>query len=194
MSATLLTLAIASVGAGCNSDTPSKGGGNNTPKMIASSSGAALMVYDDPYMAGTPQAGMPNPIAKTATGSAAAFDMGSNTMKLTLSVAGLPANRAFGSHLHKLDCGDMKAGGHYENNPWPDASTATDPTYANPMNEAWLDFTTDASGKGTAETTVSWIPRAGGAKAIIVHDMKTATSPMGGAAGAKLACLPITGF
>src|SRR5205814_6485274 len=60
ISATLLALLVASVGAGCNSDTPSSNGGTGgtTPKMIASSSGSALTVYHDPYM-GTNMAGMP---------------------------------------------------------------------------------------------------------------------------------------
>jgi superoxide dismutase, Cu-Zn family len=182
----LFVLLAASAGISCKSDTPS-----STSKMIASSSGAMWTVYDNPY-----GNGMPNPITSTITGTATAWDVGGK-MRLQLVVSGLPPNRAFGSHLHKLACDDAtKAGGHYENNMWPDSSTASDPSYANPTNEAWLDFTADGTGKATPppETIVDWIPRAGGAKAIIIHDMKTQTSPMGGVAGAKLACLPITGF
>jgi Cu-Zn family superoxide dismutase len=69
--------------------------------------------------------------------------------------------------------------------PFPDGGSATDPTYANSANEAWLDFTTDASGAGSAEVTVAWRPRSGGANAIIVHALATME---GGVAGARLAC------
>ena len=156
-------------------------------KMIGSSAGAAWVVYPDPY-AGTPMAGAPNPISTTITGTVTAWDMGGK-LRLQLVVSGLPPARAFGSHLHKLACDDTKAGGHYEDNMWPAGSNANDPTYANKDNEAWLDFTTDDTGKASPETTQNWLPRAGQAKSIIIHHM--ATLP-GGVAGAKLACLPIT--
>jgi Cu-Zn family superoxide dismutase len=54
------------------------------------------------------------------------------------------------------------------------------------MNEVWLDFVTDAMGGATKETTVGFVPRAGEAKAVMIHDMTTMT---GGVAGAKLACI-----
>jgi Cu-Zn family superoxide dismutase len=82
-------------------------------------------------------------------------------------------------------CDNNKAGGHYQHNPFPDGGSATDPTHANSTNEAWLDFTTNASGAGSAEATVNWRPRAGEANAVIIHDMRTGD---GGVAGAKLAC------
>lgn len=71
--------------------------------------------------------------------------------------------------------------------PFPDGGSATDPTYANPANEAWLDFTTDANGAASSETTVPWRPRAG-ARAVIVHALQTME---GGVAGARLACTNI---
>jgi Cu-Zn family superoxide dismutase len=177
---------LASVTVGCNSSSDSGG------KVIAMSSGA-WVVYDMPYAGMTGVAGvdpmMANPIdSKTVAGSATAWDMGGK-MKLQLTVSGLPAGRGFGAHLHKLACNDTKAGGHYENNMWPADSSANDPTYANKDNEAWLDFTTDSSGKASPETTVAWLPRSGAAKSIIVHHKITES---GGVAGAKLACLPIT--
>jgi Cu-Zn family superoxide dismutase len=148
---------------------------------LASSTGA-WVVYDEPYGDG----GAANPITMTIMGSAEAFAVTKGGMQLTLSVTGLPPNRAFGSHLHKLACNNNKAGGHYQNMPFPDGGSANDPTFANAANEAWLDFTTDATGAGSATTTVLWQPRAGEANAIMLHDMKTAD---GGVAGAKLACL-----
>jgi Cu-Zn family superoxide dismutase len=83
----------------------------------------------------------------------------------------------------------MLAGGHYQDKPAAAAdAAATDPAFGNPMNEVWLDFTTDAAGKGMAERTVDFRIRPGEAKAIAVHAMMTGA---GGVAGAKLACLNI---
>jgi Cu-Zn family superoxide dismutase len=107
-------------------------------------------------------------------------------MEVMLMVSGLPPNRPFGSHIHKLPCDDpSKAGGHYQNNPAPDGG-ANNPMYGNPTNEVWLDFTTDAMGSAMSTAKVEWIPRAGEAKAIVIHDMLTMD---GGTAGAKLACI-----
>jgi Cu-Zn family superoxide dismutase len=138
-------------------------------------------IYRDPYGDG----GSTNPIATTMKASAEAFSSGSQ-MRVKLTVSGLPASRPFGSHLHKLACTDTKAGGHYQNMPFPADGSATDPMYANDMNEVWLDFVTDANGAATVEAIVNFIPRAGEAKAIMIHDMKTMS---GGVAGAKLACI-----
>jgi superoxide dismutase, Cu-Zn family len=159
------------------------------PEMIASSEGARLMVYADPYA--PDNAGAPNPIPPAANAAAHAFDIGGQ-LRIQLAVAGFPADRTFGSHLHRLECLDpSKAGGHYQHMPFPEGGMATDPEYANAMNEAWLDFTTDADGEAVSDLTLDWLPRSGEAKAIIIHDMR---SGVGGVSGPKLACLPITGF
>jgi hypothetical protein len=185
MNSTVLATGIAllSLAAlGCGSDDKSSGG-----EMLASSNNSAVFRYLEPY---TPDL-TPNPIPNTASAEAQAFD-DDGQLRIELSVAGFPATRKFGAHLHKLTCEDtLKAGGHYQNMPFPAGGMATDPTYANPTNEAWLDFTTDAAGEGEKVLTVDWIPRAGEAKAIIFHDMP---SGVGGVSGAKLACLPIIGF
>jgi superoxide dismutase, Cu-Zn family len=157
--------------------------------MVAGSQSAALVVYSDPYA--PMMAGMPNPIDNpNARASAVAFDVDGD-LRIELAVENFPASRRFGSHLHQRDCMDEKAGGHYQNMPFPMGGTATDPMFANPTNEAWLDFTTDATGAGAIELTVEWLPRAGEGKGIIFHHMETGE---GGVAGARLACLPITGF
>jgi hypothetical protein len=158
-------------------------------EIIASSEDAALMIYDEPYA--PDMAGTPNPIARTATATAQAFEV-DGKLRIELTVRGFPAGRTFGSHLHKLPCDDpMKAGGHYQHMPFPTGGMASDPAYANATNEAWLDFTTDAAGRGERDLIVSWLPRRGEAQAIIIHHMATGA---GGVSGAKLACLPITGF
>lgn len=176
-----------SVALGCGvSDDP---GETDAEEMIASSENAALMVYDEPYA--PDMAGTPNPIPRTATATAEAFEV-EGELRIELSVRGFPAARTFGSHLHKLPCDDpMKAGGHYQHMPFPTGGMASDPAYANATNEAWLDFTTDATGKGEIALTVSWLPRPGEAQAIIIHHMATG---VGGLSGPKLACLPIVGF
>ena len=177
--------ALLSAGAlGCSGSDDDESGG----EMIASSQDAVLMIYADPYA--PMMAGTANPITTTASASASAFDV-DGKLRIELSVSGFPVSRPFGSHLHRLPCDDTKAGPHYQNMPFPTGGIATDPTYANATNEAWLDFTTDAQGNGSKELTVDWLPRAGEAKGIIVHDM---VSGVGGVSGARLACLPITGF
>ena len=149
--------------------------------FITASSGT-WVIYPDPYGDG----GAANPIASTVMGKAEAYALPGGKMRVTLSVTGLPPNRPCGSHIHKLACDNNKAGGHYQNIAFPaDGGIPSDPTFANGANEVWLDFTTDANGAGHAETTVDWVPRAGEANAVMIHDMKTGD---GGLAGAKLAC------
>jgi Cu-Zn family superoxide dismutase len=159
---------------------PGAGDAAPTGDAFTTSSGA-WVVYEVPD-AGTPAMGI--------MGSAAAYALAGDKTRVVLSVTGLAASTTYGAHVHKLACTEMMAGGHYQNMPPPatvDAS-ASDPMYGNSMNEIWLDFTTDAAGKGMADTTVGFRVRAGEAKAIVVHKMMTA---MGGLAGPKLACLPI---
>lgn len=162
--------------------------GEDPGQMIASSQNAALVVYDDPYAPA--MAGTPNPIARTARASAVAFNV-EGQLRIELAVTGFPPARVFGSHLHQRACGDEKGGGHYQNTPFPMGKMANDPEFANPVNEAWLDFETDAAGDGAVELTVAWLPRPGEGKGIVFHHMATAE---GGGAGARLACLPVTGF
>jgi Cu-Zn family superoxide dismutase len=171
---------FAAAALGCGGDDEEAEG-----EMIASSQGAALIIYDDPYA--PMMAGMPNPIPAGARASAVAFDV-DGKLRIELAVEGFTPSRVFGSHLHKLACDDEKAGGHYQNAPFPMGGMATDPMFANPDNEAWLDFQTDAAGLGAVELTLDWLPRAGEAKSIIFHHMASGT---GGVSGAKLACLPI---
>ena len=155
-------------------------GGETSPSVLSQSVGG-WTVFADPFTNGSA-----NPAAAIA-GSARATALDNGGMHLELDVSGLPPSRTFGAHLHKLTCEDMmKAGPHYQHTPSPGA--ANDPAYANALNEAWLDFTTDAQGAAVGKTDVAWVPRAGEAKAIIVHANPTAP---GGAAGARLACLSL---
>ncbi|NEB78777.1 superoxide dismutase family protein, partial [Streptomyces sp. SID14478] len=65
-------------------------------------------------------------------------------MTVDLDVDGLVPGRAYGAHVHQKPCGadPAAAGGHYQH--------VVDPRRADAGNEVWLDFTTDAAGRGTA--------------------------------------------
>jgi len=182
----LIFVNVVGIVAGCGGDDSSPAGGDGgdggpSGMKIAASTGE-WTAYTNPYGDGGA-----SPISNTIMGSAEAFAAGTG-MRVKLTVTGLPASRPFGSHIHKLACDDNKAGAHYQNNPAPDGG-ANDPMYANSMNEVWLDFVTDASGAGSSEAEVGFVPRAGEAKAVVIHDMATTA---GGLAGAKLACLTMT--
>jgi len=156
---------------------------------IASAEGAKvvrssgdLTVYANPYGNGTD-----NPISGGAASVHSVTTPSGKTI-VTLHVSGLPADRSFGSHVHKLACSNNKAGGHYQNVPAVPPVSVNDPSVANPDNEVWLDFTTNAAGNGEAHAEVDFAFRADGANAVIIHDHHTES---GGVAGAKLACLNV---
>jgi superoxide dismutase, Cu-Zn family len=158
----------------------STGDGGASADAFTSSSGA-WVIYDQPDGGANAAMGI--------QGSAAAYALDGNKTRVVLAVSGLTPSTAYGSHVHKLACSDMLAGGHYQDKSAAAAdAAATDPMYGNVTNEIWLDFTTDAAGKGMAERTVDFRVRPGEAKAIVVHQMMTG---VGGVAGPKLACLNI---
>lgn len=120
-----------------------------------------------------------------------------------LTVSGLLPNRGYAVHAHVNACSPNPAGEgpHYQNrvdpavNPTsvsPEAST--NPEYANPRNEIWLDVRTDANGSGTSRTTVPFVFTDRGPGSIVVHEaMETATGPgQAGKAGAQIACLSLS--
>ena len=110
---------------------------------------------------------------------------------------GLEADRDFGAHVHTEPCGDDPddSGPHYQNEQDPQAdpdNPSTDPDYANPENEVWLDFTTDDSGNGDATATVPWQFREGEAQSLVLHEEHTATEDgEAGTAGDRLACVTV---
>jgi Cu-Zn family superoxide dismutase len=110
-------------------------------------------------------------------------------------VRGLQPDRVYGAHVHTNPCGASPddAGPHYQREVDP-AGPGVDPHYANAENEIWLDFTTDATGAGSAETTVAWeLPddrRLPGS--VVIHSTGTNTGPgVAGTAGARVACITI---
>lgn len=116
------------------------------------------------------------------------------TTVVTLKVKGALANREYGAHAHKAACTAVgtDAGGHFQFVPNPDPLNPTDPTYANPANEVWLDLHTNAAGNGSAKATVPWQPADARPMSVVIHESHTATEPgTAGTAGARLGCLTV---
>jgi superoxide dismutase, Cu-Zn family len=112
---------------------------------------------------------------------------------VTLNVRGLVPNRAYGAHAHTMACGPTgdAAGPHFQHSPDP-VKPSVDPAYANPNNEIWLDFKTDAQGNATAATTVPWVFQNTKAGSVVIHAEPTQTSPgKAGMAGARAACVTV---
>jgi superoxide dismutase, Cu-Zn family len=115
------------------------------------------------------------------------------TTKVALRVRGLVANRQYGAHVHSLPCGPTgeAAGPHFQHNPDP-AKPSVNPAFANPKNEIWLDFTTDASGNASVSSTVPWTFTNTRAGSVIIHAERTQTAAgKAGTAGARLACVGV---
>jgi Cu-Zn family superoxide dismutase len=88
------------------------------------------------------------------------------------------------------------AGPHYQHERDPQASAtapSVDPSYANPRNEVWLDFTTDANGGASSTSTQQWTFDPGTRPgALVIHAQGTQTmSGHAGDAGARVACLTL---
>jgi superoxide dismutase, Cu-Zn family len=115
-----------------------------------------------------------------------------------LTATGLIPRRAYGAHLHTMPCTGVpdEAGPHYQNHQDPAATPAapsTNPVYANPRNEVWLDFTADANGAATSTATHGWdfMPTRP-PRSLVLHTEHTHTAPgEAGKAGARVACLTL---
>ena len=114
----------------------------------------------------------------------------------TLVFVGLHAvapHHTFGIHVHTKPCGTEpdSSGPHYQNVKDP-KQPSTNPQYANPHNEVWLDLTTNGNGDGRARSMVEWRFRSGQARSVVIHEHATGTH-MGsaGQAGDRLACVNV---
>lgn len=114
---------------------------------------------------------------------------------VTLHVWGMRPNTDYGAHAHVNPCGATggAAGPHFQNEVPAPGTPSTDPAYANPTNEIWLDLTTDAEGNGVAQTKVPWqFSPTRRAQSAIIHVEHTHTGPTdSGVAGTRLACLTV---
>jgi Cu/Zn superoxide dismutase len=118
-----------------------------------------------------------------AQGQFYAFTVGGQTTAV-LVLTGLSdsVGQTFGAHVHVGPCvagTPLAAGGHYRD----PVSAAPSPT-----SEVWLDFTVLPGGVAVSRTTVPFVIPAGAAQSVVIHAAPTDTS---GAAGARMACLPV---
>ncbi|WP_431773242.1 superoxide dismutase family protein [Streptomyces cucumeris] len=110
-----------------------------------------------------------------------------------ISLRGLAPGHHFGIHVHTKPCGTKpdSSGPHYQNKRDP-KQPSTNPTYANPRNEVWLDLTTNKAGKGWAKSWVKWHFRPDEARSVVIHEHATSTKQgKAGMAGDRLACVNV---
>ncbi|WP_214371376.1 superoxide dismutase family protein [Pseudonocardia sp. H11422] len=121
-------------------------------------------------------------------------ESGGGTSTVTLELTGLVPNRHYGAHAHTKACGAAAAdsGPHFQHEKDP-VTPSVDPAYANPQNEIWLDFETDAEGKATTTSTVNWdFTDESHPQSVVVHSNHTSTEPgKAGTAGDRAACVNV---
>ncbi|GIJ49604.1 hypothetical protein Val02_64900 [Virgisporangium aliadipatigenens] len=135
------------------------------------------------------------PAGATATVTVAVAGKGT---EVTLNVTGMVPNRAYGAHLHVKPCGadGTAAGPHHQHQTDPAAAASppsVDPSFANPVNEVWLDFTADGSGAARVTAAQPWTFGPGqSARSLVVHAQQTQREPgRAGTAGPRAACLTL---
>ena len=133
------------------------------------------------------------------TASAGPFDGAAARLELVRTPAGATAvlhvsgvdesvaRRTFGAHLHNGACATddpALSDGHYNR----DAHDGHAPVVVSDETEIWLDFTVTDAGRATSSAVVRFTPTAG-ERSVVIH--ANPTNPATGAAGPKLACLPV---
>ena len=118
------------------------------------------------------------------------------------TVSGLLPNRGYAVQANVNSCGGYAdaEGPHYQNRIDPAVTPAatgmapsTDPKYANPNNEIWLDVRTDAAGAGDSRTTVPFTLSDRTPGSFVVHDaVLSTTKGHAGKAGDRVACLTLS--
>jgi Cu-Zn family superoxide dismutase len=190
---TLVALLLATGLAACGDAKVSGGSGGGTGAgetrttgtFAPYSDGADAVTYDQALV----------PTGATAELTVTGTD-GGTTVLLVLS--NLRKAHDYGAHLHTKPCGKapIDSGPHLQHRADPAASVSppsVDPSYANPTNEVWLDFTTDGDGAGQASATLDWTfdpaPRS-----LVIHAQATKTAAgQAGTAGARVGCLSLPG-
>lgn len=130
------------------------------------------------------------PAAARITVSQTATEQGT---RVGVAVSGVKARHRFGVHVHTRPCGTKPdaSGPHYQHRQDP-VQPSTDPAYANPRNEVWLDLRTDGRGSGEATARQRWGFRAGGAQSIVLHERATHSGHgKAGQAGDRVACFSV---
>jgi Cu-Zn family superoxide dismutase len=174
---------------------------------------AASTAFDSPesplFLFGSGTLTPPNPVSKAITYDPDLAPIGAamtarlipsrdGSTRAELTVFGLLPDRGYAAHAHTQACGVTAdaAGPHFQNHLDPAATSpapSSNPRYANPNNEIWLDVRTDSTGAGTATTTVPFVLTDRAPGSIVVHEaMRTLTDPgHAGTAGARIACLTL---
>ncbi|WP_305786499.1 superoxide dismutase [Symbioplanes lichenis] len=115
-------------------------------------------------------------------------------LMIGLTVTGMVPRRSYGAHLHTQPCTlePDDAGPHYQHQADP-SKPSVDPSYANPRNEVWLDFTADERGGGHSMARQEWVfDPARPPRSLVVHEKSTRTDAgKAGTAGARVACLTL---
>lgn len=173
---------------------------------IAAVVGGLVLFAASPSLAGSDRVrdegelvryGNPTAIPQGATARVQAVYNAAGDTVVTLHVQGLLPNRQYGAHAHTFACGldGQAAGPHFQAVQNPDPQNPFDPAYANPVNEIWLDVTTDEDGNGAAQTKVPWQfspERRPGS--VMIHAERTRFGGQdgnAGTAGARLGCLTV---
>jgi superoxide dismutase, Cu-Zn family len=118
--------------------------------------------------------------------------------EVRLDVRGLLPSRGYAAHAHVNPCGPTGdvAGPHFQNQVDPAAAPgkpSTDPAYANPQNEIWLDLRTDGAGAGGSRVEVPFTFTGRAPASVVIHEAETTGTAPGqaGSAGARLACITV---
>jgi Cu/Zn superoxide dismutase len=96
------------------------------------------------------------------------------------------ADQQFGAHLHLGPCVENNGAaalGHYNT----DVLAGVTPPRVDETTEVWLDIVVTSEGTGTAVAQVPFVPIPGD-RSVVIHALPTDET---GAAGARLACLPV---
>jgi Cu-Zn family superoxide dismutase len=170
-----------------------------TPTGLLDASALPETVAEGAFQPGGPTAFTYDP-AVVPVGATAQLAVSRTAVGATvrLAAAGLLPDRAYGAHLHAAPCtGDPDAAGpHYHHNEDPGASASppsVDPSYANPGNEVWLDFTTDDEGGAAATSAPGWtFGELDPPRSLVLHEGRTRTAAgEAGRAGPRVACLTL---
>lgn len=178
--------------AGCTAEA-----GNAPPTPAASATASGTFA---PYASGATAVGYDPALVPAGATATVTITPTAPGTEIRLAVTGLQPSRSYGAHLHTNPCGSTgaAAGPHYQHHPDPAASaspSSVNPSYANPHNEVWLDFTTDADGDATSATTQQWMFDTGRRpRSLVIHADTTKTAAgQAGDAGARVACLTLPG-
>ena len=147
-----------------------------------------------PYQAGSKAITYDAAVVPPGATARLAIARSADGLTVRLAVTGLIPRRAYGAHLHTKPCAALPdaAGPHYQHDADP-TMPSVDPSYANPENEVWLDFTADTTGSAFTISAQPWTfddkrpPRS-----LILHAQVTRTKKgVAGTAGPRVACLTL---